>query len=353
MESYIYIRGLRHADHAVFCVADGQKKYWDPVFGRQVPFSSGQQVKRSIIDSILDTVNEKPSPITFCSKINTKGQIEEGEVLSACDPRFLDQLLGGWMHAAKESKERTLKRRSPFSISAMRAIHPLLGGLKEEKLSFDRSDRPQLHKVIVKDGNKILNDEEVAEKLKGTDRSLYRKWIQGSSRAYGIYVYDIAIDLRTLFCVLTNQFEPEVRLDMVDELKNEGWIESENYFGSCLVMPKEKRDIATPAIAKALINWRITSNQARTFALMETLAIAISKNANDIASTIYAKLMDDSEEPKAKLVIDDSTGADLFIAKPCESFIADCDGNADAISSAEAKLVELMNQFDYENQLKQ
>lgn len=353
MESYIYIRGLRHADHAVFCVEKGQKRYWDPVFDRYVPFSSGQQVKRSIIDAIIDRVKEKPSPITFISQLNKNGQVEEGEVLSECDPRYIDQLLGGWMHAAKESKERTLKRRSPFSISAMRAIHPLLSGLSEEKLSFDRSDRPHLHKVIVKDKNgNYLSDEEVAEKLKGTDRSLYRKWIQGSSRAYGVYVYDIAIDLRTLFCVLTNQFEPEIRFDMVEELKSEGWIESENYFGECLVMPKEKREAVIPEIAKALINWRITSNQARTFSLMETLAIAISQNANDIASTIYAKIMDDSEKPKAKIVVDDSSGADVYIAKPCEGYIPNCDSKANALKEAEEKLIELMKNFDYVNQLK-
>lgn len=43
--SFIYLRALRHVDYSVFCVADGQKTYFDPVFNQYVPFSSGQQVK--------------------------------------------------------------------------------------------------------------------------------------------------------------------------------------------------------------------------------------------------------------------------------------------------------------------
>ncbi len=97
-----------------------------------------------------------------------------------------------------------------------------------------------------------------------------------------MFVYDIAIDLRTLFCVSTNQHEPEISKEMIEQLKEKGWVESENVFGKCLVLPKEKRDRIIPALAKALINWRITSNQARTFSLMETLAVAISDNANTL-----------------------------------------------------------------------
>ena len=52
MKPYIYLRGLRHVDLSVFCVESGQKSYWDPVFNVRVPFSSGQQVKRSILDTI-------------------------------------------------------------------------------------------------------------------------------------------------------------------------------------------------------------------------------------------------------------------------------------------------------------
>lgn len=40
--------------------------------------------------------------------------------------------------------------------------------------------------------------------------NLYRKWIPDNTRATGLFVYDVAIDLRRLFCVPTNQLEPEI-----------------------------------------------------------------------------------------------------------------------------------------------
>jgi hypothetical protein len=48
----IYIRTLKRAEHTVFCVADGQKYYYDSQFNRRIPFSSGQQIKRSLVDSL-------------------------------------------------------------------------------------------------------------------------------------------------------------------------------------------------------------------------------------------------------------------------------------------------------------
>jgi len=352
MNPYIYLRGLRHADHTVFCVERGQKNYWDPVFNRRMPYSSGQQVKRSIIEGILENTNTKPSSVTFVFDVNAKGGLGEGEVLSACDPRYFDQLFGGWMHSVKGGKTKTLKRRSPFSISAMRPIHPLLSGYDQENISFDRSNKPDVHQVIVRDseGNE-LSDEELEKFLVGTDRSLFRKWIQDNPRAYGLFVYDIAIDLRTLFCVLTNQLEPELHTDKIEELKAEGWQEAENVFGECLVMPNKMRKTAIPAIAKSLIDWRIKSNQSRTFSLMETLAVAISQNANDIATAIRAKLVDDSEKPKARLVIDESSNADIFVTPACSSYALTSNETKDAINNAEKKLISLMNSFNFEKQL--
>jgi len=352
MNSYIYLRGLRHADHTVFCVQEGQKYYWDPVFNVRMPFSSGQQVKRSILESMLENLGAQPSPVTFVFDINIKKALGEGEVLSACDPRYYDQLFGGWMFSAKGGETKTLKRRSPFSISAMRPVHPLFAGYEKENLSFDRSDRPELHKVTVRDSNgNILSEEQIEQFLVGTDRSLYRKWIPDNKRAYGLFVYDIAIDLRTLFCVLTSQTEPEMRSDTIEALKKDGWIESKNVFGTCLVMPKNLRQKAIPAIAHALINWRIGSNQARTFSLMETLAISISQNANQIATSIRAKLIDnDSERPKARLIIDEDTGADVFITPSCSAYTITTTESKDALEKAEGKLIERLSGFDYEKQ---
>jgi len=122
---FIYLRGLRHAEHTVFSVNDGQKFYIDPQFGRKMAYSSGQQVKRSIIEAL-----DLPfAAITFNWEIDKKeNKASQKEPHSPCDPTFPDQLLGGYMKA--ESGSFTVKRRSPMSISAMRPLHPLLGGIE-------------------------------------------------------------------------------------------------------------------------------------------------------------------------------------------------------------------------------
>lgn len=348
--SFIYLRGLKHAENAVFCVENGQKSYYDPQFGIQVPYSSGQQVKRSILSALIEQLGVEPAPTTFVFDIKDKA-LSEGEVLSICDPNYIDQLLGGWMKAVKEGKERTVKRRSPLSISSMHPLHPLLARKSKENITFDRSDKPEIHKIKVRDsqGNE-LNKEQIEYLLSDTDRSLLRKWIPDNYRATGLFVYDVAIDLRTLFCVSTNQYEPELSKEMIKNLEEKGWVRSKNAFGECLVLPKAERDKVIPALAKALINWRITSNQARTFSLMETLAVAISDNANTLPGAIRAKLVDEGERPTAKPIIDETAGADVFVTLPCASYIVTESESADALNEAEKKLIQMMSDFDYENQ---
>ena len=350
MNSFIYLRALKHAEHTVFCVQDGQKTYFDPQFNRVVAYSSGQQVKRSILETLTDELGVQMAPVTFNYNINAKKELENKEPWSPCDPNYVDQLLGGWMRAAGEGQ--ILKRRSPLSISAMRPIHPLLAGVDKENLTFDRSDRPDQHPVNVRMGDKLLTEEEIEAYLQDNNRTLPRRnWIPENARTSGLFVYDIAIDLRTLFCVSTNQHEPEISKERIEKLKGKGWKLSKNVFGECLVLPKEEREKIIPALAKALINWRITSNQARTFSLMETLAVAISDNANTLAAAIRAKLVDDGEKPKAKPIVDETAGADLFVTLPCSSYIVTENESADAIQKAETKLIEMMMAFDYENQL--
>jgi hypothetical protein len=346
----IYIRTLKRAEHTVFCVADGQKYYYDTQFNRRIPFSSGQQIKRSLIDSLCEAINQTPSPTTFLFDVNKQKELKEGEVYGTCDPTYADQLFGGWMKASKGGVERTLKRRSPLSISAMRALHPLLAGLEKEAGSFDRSERPN-NVVIVRDerGNE-LSEEEIVAFLEGKDRSLSRKWLNASDRVSGLFVADFAIDLRRLFCVSTNSFEPEMSEETIEKLRNEGWIEAINVFGSCLVAPQNLRVEWIKGLAKAIIDWRITSNQSRTFSLMDTLAIAISDNANMISGSIRAKLSDEDSK-KAEPIIDESLkSVDTYITLQAGGFIQTKGEKVDALDNAEKKLIELMTAFDYENQ---
>jgi hypothetical protein len=351
MNPYIYLRALKHAEHTVFCVQDGQKTYYNPQFNKVVAYSSGQQVKRSILDSLTSNLNVQMAPITFNYNVTKDKQLENKEPWSPCDPTYVDQLLGGWMRAGDGI---TVKRRSPLSISAMRPLHPLLAdvGSHKENLTFDRSDRPDRHPVNVRLGDKLLTDDEIDEFLSTNNRTLPRRnWIPDNARTGGLFVYDIAVDLRTLFSVSTNQHEPELSKEKIEDLKAKGWIESENVFGKCLVLPKEEREKVIPALASALLNWRITSNQARTFSLMETLAVAISDNANKLAGAIRAKLIEDGEKPKAKPIIDETAGADVFVTLPCSGYVVTVNESANAIETAEQKLIDLMMAFDYEKQL--
>lgn len=352
MNNFIYLRGLRRAEHTVFCVQDGQKSYYDAQFGIYCAYSSGQQVKRSILDSILGYMGEEQAPITFNYEITKDKGISNKEPWSPCDPIYTDQLLGGWMKAQKD--ETPVKRRSPFSFSAMRPLHPLLGGLERQKenLTFDRSSNPELHPVIVKNyTGEELSKQEITDFLSDNKRTLPRRnWIADITRASGLFIFDIAIDLRTLFCVSTNVHEPELTAAKIEDLSTKGWIKNKNSFGECLLCPKEKREKIISAIANGLINWRITSNQSRTFSLMETLAVAISDNANKLAASIRAELNEERER-SAIPVIDRNTGSDLFITLPCNGYIAGAGGELNALEMAENKLKEIMLAFDYEHQL--
>lgn len=350
--STIYIRTLKHAEHTVFGVEDGQKTYFDPQFNTSVPYSSGQQVKRSLINKLSSVLNEEQAPITFLSDITTKGEIKEGEVYGNCDPSFPDQLFGGWMKAGKGGVARTIKRRSPLSISAMRGLHPLLAGVKKENVTFDRTDQPNT-KFIVRDskGNE-LNDDEVLALLEGKDKSLSRKWIPGNKRATGLFVQDIAIDLRRLFCVSLNSFEPEIAEETEQKLRELGWVEAENVFGKCLVAPKKERERLIPALADAIIDWVITSNQSRTFSLMETLAVAIGENANKIASSIRAKLSEEEDDKAIPIIEEDIDGVDVYISTAASGYVRTKLESIEAMENAKARLIDKMLAFDYEHQLK-
>lgn len=351
--NFIYLRGLRHVEHTVFGVNEGQKYFFDPQFGKKIAYSSGQQVKRSIIEAL-----EMPfAAVTFNWEIDKKeNKASQKEPHSPCDPTFADQLLGGYMKA--ESGSFTVKRRSPLSISAMRPLHPLLGGIESptENLTFDRTSHPEHHEVKVfwldnKKRGEQLTQEELEKWLTTNNRSLpNRAFIQDQTRASGLFIYDIAIDLRTLFCVSTNKLEPELFPNIEKKLREEGWIEGKNIFGKCLICPKEKREEIIPALAHALINWRITSNQSRTFSLMETVALAISDNANQIAYAIRGELRDDTERPKAIPKIDETCAAKIFISPIASSYIAGAVGSSDALERAKEELIELLKKFEYENQ---
>jgi len=348
---YLYLRALRQVDHTVFCVSNGQKTYFDPVFRRSLPFSSGQQVKRSILDQMSDLLNEGRAAITFNWELNSKdGKISQKEPWSPCNPASADQLIGGWMRA--QSSERTVKRRSPLSISAMRPLHPLLSGVSHESLTFDRSDHPEKHKIVVRDekGNEVPR-EKVIEFLETNQRALpMRIWIpedKVGGRATGLFVYDIAIDLRMLFSVSLNDFEPELTKETREKLEATGWTKSPD--GTRLICPTARREQIIPALAHSLIFWRVSSNQARTYSPQNTLAIAISDNANKIGASIRAELREqESERQQADPVLDPLEGVELFTALTAKGYVPGVVAAPDALEQAEKRLIERLRAFNYE-----
>jgi hypothetical protein len=355
MNPFLYVRVLRCCEHTVFSVDDGQKFYKEPVFGEKIAYSSGQQVKRSILDAMTSRLNMPFAPITFNWTINKENKAEQGEAWSLCDPSFPDQLIGGYMKAQKDTL--IVKRRSPLSISAMRPLHPLLGGLedKKEAMSFDRSTTADRHKVNVfrEVGGKreLMTEEDLSNWLQTNKRALPpRKWIEPQLRASGLFVYDLAIDLRTLFCVSVNQMEPEVHPETLQKLKEAGWQETENVFGRCVVCPEPDRKKIIESLSYGLLNWRITSNQSRTFSLMETLAVAISNNANQIAYAIRAEL-DTESEYKARPVIDETARAKIFLTPSISAWIKGQSGNARALEDAATHMNEQMQAFPFEKQM--
>lgn len=348
---FIYLRVLRNADHTVFVVDKGQKTYYHPQFNRSLPFSSGQQVKRSIIEAMMANLGQElPSPVVFFHEISKAKKLEQKEIHGACDPTFADQLIGGWMKAGSDVK--TIKRRSPLSISAMHALHPLLAGKTEEAGVFDLRGR-QNASVVVKMDNRVLSEEEIEAFLKDAKQlnpNFLNKRIDAFDRATGLFVSDVAIDMRTLFSVSIEPYEPEISPEIQGKLREAGWKEGKNAFGRCLICPLERREQVIAALCNALFNWRITTNQARTFSMNEVLAIAISPSAHKVSGAIRAQLREDATNA-ARPVVDEKAGAKIFIALPCEGFVPEVVGSADAIEQAEAHLVSLLSNFDYENQV--
>jgi hypothetical protein len=83
---------------------------------------------------------------------------------------------------------------------------------------------------------------------------------------------------------------------------------------------------------------------------METAAIAISDNANQIAYAIRGELRDDSERPQASPRIDEQAKADIFVTPVASSFIPGAIGSVDALDKAGQKLIEMMSAYNYGEQ---
>jgi len=386
----IFIKTVKKADHTVFCVdSEGQKMYWDSQFKKQVPYSSGQQVKRSIINAMLEKLGVEPAPFVMLwektKKAGTKGkekiEFKKG-FCKTCTPAYPDQLIGGWMHLKKseteskkvetdvenedvsdtddeietetenQSNSKSVKRRSPLSISAMTPLHPLLANVTKEGISLDKRDVSNVE-IVVKSGKDQMSDDDIRELLlQKPDHNFKNTFVFDNKRASGMFVQNIAIDLKRLFAISLDNISPEVAPNVIEELKSGGWIVKKDNRGEYLLAPDSYRKELIPAIAHSLINWTITSNQSRTYSPMETLVVAISDNANSVGNSIYAKLnVGKNDELVAEPVISsDVENVDIFIAPQAQGYFLNIEEKnikANAINDAVAKLIDVLSNFEY------
>jgi len=223
--------------------------------------------------------------------------------------------------------------------------------LGKESITFDRSDHPEQHKIrVIDDQGKEVSQEEFLDALQTANRNApMRLWIPSDkvgSRASGLFIYDVAIDLRTLFSVSLNISEPELAADTMTRLKDEGWQVSKD--GTRLICPKERREQIIPALAHSLIHWRITSNQSRTYSPQNTLAFAISRNANRLGAAIRAELTEESEYKRAEPVLDALDGVSVYTALTAKGYIREVVASTDALEQAEADLAAQLLEFNYD-----
>jgi hypothetical protein len=355
---FLYLRALRNVDFTVFAVADGQKKYWDALYQKNVPFASGQQVKRSLLEAMMAEMGQGMAPVEFRFKIDKtdKKKAKEDIALQTLDPSYPDQLIGGWMRASGDAKEKeednVIKRRSPLSISALRPLHPLLAGMvRDAAMTFDRRGQASTKIRLIDADGKVMTEEELTAFLSTSDKPLRPfKFLGDADRASGLFVYDVAIDLRRLFTVSLDPADPELKRGLADELRTKGWVEGRNAFGPCLVCPPERRKEIIPALAHALINWDITSNQARTYHPREILAVAISQNANQIVNAIRADMDDSGETTRARAIprVDKEAGAQVFVAPVASGKGLGVQGSSTALDEAEAYIRGVIETYSYE-----
>ena len=321
MKQKIFIRGVRKIENGVFAVdKNGQKQYYDAEFGVWVPFASGQQVKRCVIEKSSDILDLKMSTVEFIFKASTenvskgkKKKLAEHIAKQTCNPSDFDQLIGGYMNT-----ELGVKRTSPLSLNAFVPLHVFLCTTNKELISFDRRNSNGIYSFY-DDKNNPTTPEEIQKVLETgeIEKAKAMKYIPDNKRANGLFRFDIEIDINRLFAVDLSEYNPEIKKEMEEELVAKGW--QYNKEKTHLLMPEDKRPAIIDAIAYAVVHWTFNSNKSRTLNANSTLAVAITDKPNDVTRAIRAKIVDE-ENKKAKMVLDFSKG-NVFISPEIEEHL--------------------------------
>lgn len=346
---FLIVRLLKKVEFSVFCVDKDQKSYYDKQFNVKLPYSSGQQVKRCFVEEALRVLNQTHAPLVLNYETD-KDKLMQKEVIQPCDPTYTEQLLRGWMSMpsnkggkktnddgeTKDAKDTSgYTRRSPFSISAMTALHPLLTSLvHENNMTFDRTNTIN-DELIVRDKkhNKLSIDEVATFLDKCNINSISkRNFIDGKDRVNGFFKTDIIIDLRRLFRVPLLLNNSELSQETIDKMRNAGWVDFVDGSGmKWLELPKKFHVEYATAIAWALLNWRITSNQSRTNDLMPLVSVAISSRADEIPNTIRGEINEVDGKLRGRLVVDNNyPNTKIYSTNLVKSFLTEkeiMDGN--------------------------
>ena len=354
--NYLYLRGAKHVIHTVFCVDDGgQKTYFDEQFKRPCAYSSGQQIKRSIIDLILERLNLEYPPVTFVKKVKTsekgKKSIGEGNIIVTPEITSPSHLLGGfWKNHSTEEDDDILKRRAPLSIGAMSPLHPLLASVYKEDLVYNREQVPNTFvEFHDKDGG-LMAEADVVTLLKELNSSADKKksqYVKGNKRTTGLFAFDIGIDLRALFTV----HEDEIDKKTYEALLSTGWVPTKYHYGNGITLPKKLREEYISVIADSIVDWRILTNQSRTFSPMETIALSIGNNASMVRQSIRAELTGDWSNLSAIPVVEKNEEVEIFSSPSLSAHMFNKFDKEKSIEIAKQYIKDALLSFDYENQL--
>lgn len=367
MKSYVYIKLLKKVDQTIFCVDKNrdQKKYFDSIHGISVPYSSGQQVKRSVVDKFMEVLDQERAKVVMNYAFSGEGKIEQRETTELTDPRYADQLIAGWMRTPSDTTKDddegqvSYKRRSPLSISLMNPLHPKLVSMNKELVTFNRNgifnDDLTIRKVK-KNGKKEKTvekweNDEIDEILKEKNELISKnKFIGPQTLVSGLFIVNMVIDIESLFTVPITLSDKQIPSEKEKELIDEGWEVIKFRGGKHIKLPINKIEEYTNALVDGLINWRISSNQSRTYDPMPIISIAVSDVGHENGYAIRSKLVQENGKISAKPVIEEGNENTKVYTTPIagEIFLED-EINIDfkAIDKAKADIKQkIMNYYE-------
>lgn len=351
----IYIKGIKALTNTVLCLGDsGQKTYYDPISNKVCGFGSGTQVKRCIREKFVENLGKQLSHVTLNYSL-AKGALKQNTSIDNTDPSEFDSLVCGWMVTGNN----TLTRTSPLMISPFTPLHPELSSINNKELhTFSRLDNTNSISININkgDGDKAskLSEEEIRSFLSENERNMPTFLIEGDRCISGMYKFEIGVDMRTLCCVQLNDLKRQISNETEVELVKKGWSYGLNYFGKCLILPKNERIVLFKALADAIIDWEINTHRSFNNNPQLTEAVSISYNSRMANGAIHAEkntlIENNSNKEVVTPIIDEDYCDHVFVEKSFADSIKNSKSIAMpmAMEKAKEQLVKMMLEFDYD-----